>query len=135
MQSSIPKAMPFDLSTNVVGLDRNTGAACFMVRDRPGPPVRLDGHTLGVNEVGGESPHAGEMHPDGDEILFVIDGRLRVLLELDGGDRVVEVDAGKAVVVPQGTWHLILPGEPTHILNITPGPNGPYRPKEAGTGL
>jgi mannose-6-phosphate isomerase-like protein (cupin superfamily) len=133
MQTDIPKAEPFDLSTNVVGIDRNTGAACFMVRDRPGPPVRLDGHTLGVCTVGGESPHGGEMHPDGDEILFVIDGRLRVLLELDSGDRVVDVDAGKAVVIPKGTWHLILRGEPAHILNITPGPNGPHRPRPTDT--
>jgi mannose-6-phosphate isomerase-like protein (cupin superfamily) len=128
MQTDIPEAKPFDLSANVVGLDRETGAASFMVRDRPGPPVRLDGHTIGVGSVGGASPHGGEMHPDGDELLYVIEGRLRVQLELEGGDQVVEVDAGNAVVVPQGTWHLILPGEPARILNITPGPNGPYRP-------
>ena len=66
------------------------------------------------------------MHPDGDELLYVIDGRMRVQLELSGGDQVVEVDAGHAIVVPRGTWHLILPGEPTHIVNITPGPNGPH---------
>jgi mannose-6-phosphate isomerase-like protein (cupin superfamily) len=102
-----------------------------MVRDRPGPPVRLDGRTVGVCVVGGESPHGGEMHPDGDELLYVIDGRMRVLLELDGGERVVDVDAGQAVVVPQGTWHLILPGEPARMLNITPGPTGKYRPRPA----
>jgi mannose-6-phosphate isomerase-like protein (cupin superfamily) len=131
MQTEIPEAKPFDLSTNVVGLDRESGGACFMVRDRPGPPARLDGHTIGVCDVGGGSPHAGEMHPDGDELLYVIDGRMRVQLELSGGDQVVEVEAGQAVVVPRGTWHLILPGEPTHIVNITPGPNGPHRPLPA----
>jgi mannose-6-phosphate isomerase-like protein (cupin superfamily) len=129
MQNEIPQAVPFDLSTNVVGLDRTTGAACFMVRDRPGPPVRLDGHTLGVCLIGDEGPHNGEMHPNGDELLFVIDGRMSVLLELDGGERVVDVDAGSAIVVPRGTWHRILPGEPAHILNITPGPQGESRPK------
>src|SRR3954453_18856703 len=72
VQTDIPTAEPFDLSTNMVGLDRNTGAACFMVRDRPGPPARLDGHTIGVCAIGGPSPHGGEMHPDGDELLYVI---------------------------------------------------------------
>ena len=134
MRADIPRAEPFDLSTNVVGIDRNTGAACFMVRDRPGPPVRLDGHTMGVCEVGGDSPHGGEMHPDGDEVLFVIDGRMRVQLELDGDERVVEVEAGQAVVVPQGTWHLILPSEPARMLNITPGPNGRHRPRPSDAG-
>jgi mannose-6-phosphate isomerase-like protein (cupin superfamily) len=129
VQTDIPEAKPFDLSTNVVGIDRNTGAACFMVNDRPGPPVRLDGHTVGLSTVGGDEPHDGEMHPDGDEMLFVIDGRLRLLLELDSGDRVVEVDAGHAVVVPQGTWHRFLRNEPARIVNITPGPHGEHRPK------
>jgi mannose-6-phosphate isomerase-like protein (cupin superfamily) len=134
VQTEIPEAKPFDLSTNVVGLDRHTGAACFMVRDRPGPPVRLDGHTVGMSAVGGEELHGGEMHPDGDELLLVIDGRLRLLLELDSGERVVDVDAGNAVVVPKGTWHRILRGEPAHIVNITPGPNGPHRPKPIDNG-
>ena len=34
----------------------------------------------------GNPPHRGEMHPDGDELLFVISGRIDVILE-DGGDR------------------------------------------------
>ena len=63
MQTEIPEAKPFDLSTNVVGLDRETGAACFMVRDRPGPPVRLDGHTIGVCDVGGGRPTAARCTP------------------------------------------------------------------------
>ena len=129
MQNEIPRAVPFDLSSNVVGLDRTSGTAWFMVNDRPGPPVRLDGHTLGVCLIGDEGPHNGEMHPDGDELLFVIDGSMRVLLEFDDGDQIVEVEAGSAIVVPQGTWHRILPGEPAHIINITPGPEGKSRPK------
>jgi mannose-6-phosphate isomerase-like protein (cupin superfamily) len=129
MQTDIPEAVPFDLSTNVVGIDRNTGGACFMVKDKPGPPIRLDGHTMGVCPIGDEGPHGGEMHPNGDELLFVIDGTMHVLLELESGEQIVDVEAGHAVIVPKGTWHRILPGEPGHILNITPGPEGPSRPK------
>ena len=29
---------------------------------------------------------------------------------------------------PRETWHLTLPGEPTRVLNITPGPTGRHRP-------
>jgi mannose-6-phosphate isomerase-like protein (cupin superfamily) len=129
VQTEIPRAAPFDLSANVVGFDRRTGAACFMVRDRPGPPARLDGWTVGECPIGGEEPHGGEMHPDGDELLYVIDGRLRIVLELDGGERLVEAEAGQAVVVPQGTWHRFVPGVPGRIVNITPGPRGEHRPK------
>lgn len=48
----------------------------------------------------------------------------RDLLELADGDREVEVVAGRAVVVPCGTWHQIYADEPGQLLNITPGPGG-----------
>lgn len=128
MQQPIPRAEPFDSAANRVGLNRSTGAACFMVQDAPGPPERLDGFTIGVGVWGGPSPHNGEMHPDGDELLYVIDGVMHVLLELDDGDRTIDVPAGQAIVIPKGTWHRGLEGEPSRVLNITPGPAGRYRP-------
>jgi mannose-6-phosphate isomerase-like protein (cupin superfamily) len=46
-------------------------------------------------------PHKGEMHLDGDEILYVISGRLRVTGESDPA-KPVDVDAGEACIVWQG---------------------------------
>jgi hypothetical protein len=34
----------------------------------PGPPVRMDGMTVGFVSVMGDTPHNGEVHPDDDEI-------------------------------------------------------------------
>ena len=46
-------------------------------RREPGPPKRIAGMTMGlITILPGQSPHDGEMHPDGDEILCVVSGTL-----------------------------------------------------------
>jgi hypothetical protein len=41
----------------------------------PGPPQRIDGYTIGIiPNLDGPSPHRGEMHPDGDELLYLVSG-------------------------------------------------------------
>jgi mannose-6-phosphate isomerase-like protein (cupin superfamily) len=131
----IPIGVPFDPSERVVGLARSTGAACFMARTG-GPPRRIDGYTVGAPIVTQDPPHAGEMHPDGDELLYVMSGRFTVSLELDAGRRDVEMRAGAALVVPRGVWHLVALQEPGQLVHITPGPGGSHRPlpmaKEGG---
>jgi mannose-6-phosphate isomerase-like protein (cupin superfamily) len=67
------------------------------------------------------------MHPDGDELLYVVSGRVQVVMELDDTDCVVDVRPGEALVVPRGVWHNILSGEPGQIIHITPGPRGAAR--------
>src|SRR5262245_7150167 len=68
------------------------------------------------------------MHPDGDEVLFLISGRLDVVLEEDDTQGVVEMTPGQALIVPKGVWHRVLPREPSQLLHITPGPGGEWRP-------
>ena len=124
----IPVASLIDLSSQTVGLERETGNAVIIPPRQGGPPKRIPGYTVSVGYVTGDSPHAGELHPDADELLYLMSGRVEVVLELEDGERHVEVNAGEAIVVPRGTWHLILMKEPGHLLNITPGPNGDHRP-------
>ena len=123
----VPAGVPFDPSKQVVGLVRTTREARF-IPPTEGPPLRIDGYNVGAPLVTGPSPHAGEMHPDGDELLFVLSGRMNVTLELEDGDREVELGQGEALVVPRGTWHLITTVEPGQIIHVTPGPNGEGRP-------
>jgi mannose-6-phosphate isomerase-like protein (cupin superfamily) len=118
-----------DLSREVIGLSRDDRTA-RLVEQPGGPPKRIDGVTIGAPMLMGDAPHDGEMHPDGDEILFLVSGAVTVRLELPDGDRTVELGAGDAVVVPQGIWHLITLREPGRLVHITPGPNGDARLKE-----
>ncbi|HEY2814581.1 MAG TPA: cupin domain-containing protein [Acidimicrobiales bacterium] len=83
---------------------------------------------MGAPELTSDAPHDGEMHPDGDELLFMVSGAVTVRLELAGGDCLVELGAGDAVVVPKGVWHKVTLREPGRLVHITPGPNGDARP-------
>ena len=127
--SEIPIGEPFELAEQTVGLERESGRAVFVARTPGRPPNRIVGYTVQSSELGGgPPPHGGEMHPDADELLYLLSGRIRLSLELADGDREIGVVAGQAVVVPRGTWHQIHVDEPGQLLNITPGPGGQARP-------
>lgn len=83
--------------------------------------------TIGIVTLTEDAPHRGEVHPDGDEILYVVSGRLRVTGESEP-DSAFELGAGQACIVPKGEWHLVKLLEPTQLIHITPGPNGDHRP-------
>jgi quercetin dioxygenase-like cupin family protein len=93
----------------------------------PGPPERIDGLTVGIVTLTHDPPHGGEVHPDGDEILYVISGRLRVTGESEP-DAAIELAAGEACIVRKGEWHRVRVLERTQLIHITPGPNGDHRP-------
>ena len=116
-----------DLAREVVGFGRSDRLA-VLVEQTAGPPNRIDGFTVGAPELTGDAPHDGEMHPDGDELLYLISGAVTVTLELADGDCRVELGAGDAIVVPKGVWHQITMREPGRLIHITPGPNGDARP-------
>src|SRR4051794_4556444 len=111
---------PFDLAGRVVGLERTTGQARAL--DGGHGPVRIDGYTFGAPVMSTSAPHNGEMHPDADELLYLISGRVKVWLEYEDGERTVDVAPGQAVVVPRGIWHKVLIEEPSHLIHVTPGP-------------
>lgn len=122
-----------DLSRSLLGLKRDGKAA--LVPWESGPPPRIDGYVIGAPLMTGPAPHGGEMHPDADEILFLISGRVEVILEEGGADTVVEVRPGEAMVVPKGVWHRVLPREPSRLLHITPGPGKEWRPLVPSTAV
>jgi len=115
-------AKTFDLSCSLLGLKRDGTAS--LVPWKSGPPPRLDGFVIGAPFMTRNAPHGGEMHPDGDEVLFLISGRVDVLLEEDDTENIVSVGPGQAVVVPKGVWHRVFIREPSQLLHVTPGPKG-----------
>jgi quercetin dioxygenase-like cupin family protein len=61
-----------------------------------------------------------ELHPDADELLHVIEGRLEVTVLTDNEANTATVDAGCFVVVPRGHWHHVA-GRPTvALLAVSP---------------
>jgi mannose-6-phosphate isomerase-like protein (cupin superfamily) len=114
-----------DVTRFVLDLHRDLSVAPRAAK--PGPPERIDGVTIGFVSVTRDAPHNGEVHPDGDEILFVISGRLRVIGESDPS-AALDLGAGDACIVRKGEWHRVLMVEPARLIHITPGPRGDYRP-------
>ena len=122
-------ATPFDLSQSTVGLLRD--GTSDVERNTPGPPRRVDGFVVGAPLMTRNAPHGGEMHPDGDELLYLLSGKIEVVLEENGEERVVEMSPGQGLVVPRGVWHRVVLRQASHLVHITPGPGGQHRPPRA----
>lgn len=123
----IPVGEPFELSGRIVGLERETGRAVLVARSI-GSPWRIDGYTIESSALGGPPVNNGELHPDADELLYLVSGRIRIRLELEGTDREAEVRPGQALAISRGTWHRIIVDEPGQLINVTPSPGGQSRP-------
>ena len=119
------KILAVDVSRQVIDVRSDFSAS---TRERkPGPPQRIEGMTIGLVEVYEDAPHRGEVHPDGDEILDVISGKLHVVGESDPG-AALDLGPGDVCIVRKGEWRLVTMLEPAQLLHITPGPRGDYRP-------
>jgi mannose-6-phosphate isomerase-like protein (cupin superfamily) len=94
---------------------------------KPGPPERIDGMTVGILTMDEDAPHGGEVHPDGDEILYVISGGLSITSDSNPGET-LRLEPGDACIVEKDEWHKVSVLGKTQLLHITPGPNGNHRP-------
>lgn len=68
-----------------------------------------------------------ERHPAGDEVVVLLSGRVDLVQDLDGNQRVVGLSPGQAVINPVGVWHRTVVHEPGKALFITPGRGTEHR--------
>jgi quercetin dioxygenase-like cupin family protein len=115
----------FNPKNQTVAISRDLSAETMPAR--PDPAIPVDGYTFGVATMTENSPHDGEMHPDGDEVLYLIDGKVRVTLETDPVQK-LKMFPGDGMIVPKGVWHRVDILEPSQIVYLTPGPGSQYRP-------
>lgn len=69
-----------------------------------------------------------EMHPSGDEILFLVSGALTLVLDEGGEERPIELTAGKLAIVPRGVWHTARMSRACLLLALTDGHGTEHRP-------
>ena len=124
----MPKLIPVDVSEYSLNIFRDFSIEPH--QRQPGPPHRIEGFTVGILTLTENAPHNGEMHPDGDEIVHVISGKIRVSSDSAPNEDLI-MGPGDTCIVPKGEWHKISLIEESKILHITPGPNGDHRPLES----
>ena len=71
-----------------------------------------------------------EMHPHGDELIYLTKGRLIFILG-DKAEKRIEAKAGDAFIIPKGTWHTAKVVEPAETLFITFGYGTEHRSVQA----
>jgi mannose-6-phosphate isomerase-like protein (cupin superfamily) len=69
-----------------------------------------------------------EMHPQGDEFVYLLSGAVELLLEQAGEIQAVVLNGSGAVVVPRGVWHTAKVRAPSRMLHVTRGEGTQHRP-------
>jgi len=85
------------------------------------------GRLLSAMATGADWAH-WEMHPAGDEILFMLEGNATFVLDLPDGLREVVLITGRLLMIPRGVWHTAKVSEPARLLAITAGSGTQHRP-------
>ncbi|VXC46650.1 cupin [Massilia sp. 9I] len=69
-----------------------------------------------------------EMHPEGDEIVYLLSGSVELLLDRGGEIQTIAMEGSGAVVVPRGVWHTAKLRLPSRMLHVTRGEGTQNRP-------
>ncbi len=69
-----------------------------------------------------------EMHPNGDEFVYLLSGDIEFHLERPEGMATQRITGRGAVVVPRGVWHTAKVFSPSRMFFITLGAGTEHRP-------
>ena len=72
------------------------------------------GHYAGYSEW--------ERHPNGDEIVMVVEGETTSILLVDNSEVSNKLGEGELLVVPQNTWHRFESPKGVKVMTVTPQP-------------
>ncbi len=65
---------------------------------------------------------AWERHPQGDEVVMVVEGSTTLTLRTAEQEISHVLQAGQLIVVPQGTWHRFDTPKAVKLMTVTPQP-------------
>ena len=63
-----------------------------------------------------------ERHPQGDEIVQIIEGTTTLRVVSDGRSEAFNLSAGAFLIVPQGAWHCFESADGVSLMTTTPEP-------------
>ena len=108
-----------------------------MLKDRTpqssGPAFEAAFDTLATTENGGvfaasfQGVSAWERHPNGDELVQIIDGSVRVTVLQGDAENILEMKAGMFTIVPRNAWHRFEAPTGVVVMTMTPQPTEHWR--------
>jgi Cupin domain len=96
----------FDLASSFTHLGPAGDVSLVRVGRRGHPNV--EGRLAGSARMSASPPHGGERHPDGDELLYLVEGAVDIALDLEGREEIVSLEPRRAFIVPRGVWHRVI---------------------------
>jgi hypothetical protein len=131
--------MPIDPAHEYILLGKNGATAVVdggeKFRSLPAGQLETFGHGWLVSEFTcvEDWPH-WEVHPEGDELVYVLEGDVEFLLEQPTGLQRTRVQGRGLVIVHRGLWHTARVHAPSRLLHITMGAGTRQRPASAEAG-
>ena len=98
-----------------------------------GPAFDAAFDKLAVTESGAvfaakfQGTSAWERHPNGDELVQIVDGNARVTILHEGDENVYEMSAGMITIVPRGAWHRFEAPDGVEVMTLSPQPREHWR--------
>jgi mannose-6-phosphate isomerase-like protein (cupin superfamily) len=127
-----PTQPAFDLIRTYVQLEDGPGAVPVAVGDdfweKSDSPVALDEGRLVCAFHNTNDWPTWEMHPAGDEIVYLLSGAIDLVLQEPDGERIIALRDRAACIVPRGVWHRGIVRMPSDVLHITRGAGTQHRP-------
>jgi mannose-6-phosphate isomerase-like protein (cupin superfamily) len=77
----------------------------------------FDDSAVYAGRFSGDSPW--ELHPNADELLYILEGEVDITLLINGNKEVSTIRSGSVFVVPKGIWHRQI-GRNVTVMSITP---------------
>lgn len=109
------------------GIRQEAGGPAFW--SKPEDALDAQGRDWLVSEFLCESDWGSwEMHPNGDEFVYLLEGDIEFHLEQPEGVVAQRITGRGAVVVPRGVWHTAKVFQPSRMLFITMGAGTKHQP-------
>ena len=115
-----------DTTKNSFKINRDLDVSVSVPNMHKGPEKQFDGLNVGIVTMDKES-NDGEVHLNGDEILYVISGEISLTSDSNPNDS-LSLCSGDSCVIKKGEWHKVNVIKVAQLIYITPGLNNEHRP-------
>lgn len=103
----------------------------LMGRRPDSPHEDMDTHHKNLGSVNGapvvvasfQGQGCWERHPNGEELVQILDGETELTLMMDGGPHTINIAKGQMLVVPTGIWHRFTAPTGVTLMAATPQPS------------